>query len=57
MDTAAGTKNGADGALSSCVVDGTIGRGRGRVLGPVESMVNALDARVVGLDVLMNWTY
>jgi hypothetical protein len=52
-----GTKNATGGAFFSGVVDGTIWRGRGRVLGPVEVLVSTLDTWVVGRDVLMNWTY
>jgi hypothetical protein len=48
MDTAAGTKNGTDGMLSSCVVYKTIGRGCGRVCGPVDIWVSALYINLVG---------
>jgi hypothetical protein len=54
---AAGLKNAMRGTFWDRVVNGTIGRGHGRVWGPVEVIVSALDTQVVRLDVLMNWTY
>jgi hypothetical protein len=50
MDMAAGTKNSADGMLSTCVVDGMIGRGHGRVCGPVAIWVSALYINLVGAE-------
>jgi hypothetical protein len=48
MNTAAGTKNSADGAFLSRIVNRTIGRGRGRVLVPVGIMVSDLETRMKG---------
>jgi hypothetical protein len=42
-DAAAGSKNSAGSGFSSRVIKRTIGRGRGRILGPVDVMVSALE--------------
>jgi hypothetical protein len=57
MNTAVGTKNSADGAFFSRVVNITTGRGRGRILVPVDIMVSDLETTLVGLEVLKNRTY
>ena len=48
MDTAAGSKNAAGGAFLIGVVNETMETGRGRVMGPVDGMVSALDTVVEG---------
>jgi hypothetical protein len=57
MDTAAGTKNAVGGALLTRVVNATIGRGRGRILVPVDITVSVLDVILVGQEVGMDGTY
>jgi hypothetical protein len=57
MDTAAGTKNIAGGAFLSLVVDKKIGRGRGRVVGPVDVTVSTLDIIVERGECVDEGTY
>jgi hypothetical protein len=57
MDTAAGPKNVAGSHVLSRVINGTIERGRGCVLVPVDIMVSDLETTLMGLEVLKNWTY
>jgi hypothetical protein len=47
IDTAAGTKNAVGGGFVSRVIKTTIGRGHGRVLGPVGVSVSALHMATV----------
>jgi hypothetical protein len=56
MDMAAGLINITCVTFLSHIVNAIMGRGHGRVLGPVEALVSTLDMWVVGRDVLMNWT-
>jgi hypothetical protein len=57
MNSVVGSKSSPGGAFLSGVVDETMERGRGRVLGPVEVTVSVLDVVVVGLERLMSITY
>ena len=57
MDMAVGMKNAAGGAFLTHVVKETIGRGRGRVLVPVDITVSVLDMILVGQEVGMDGTY
>jgi hypothetical protein len=57
MDMAAGTKNSVGGALLTRIVKATIGRGRGRILVPVDITVSVLDVILVGQEVGMDGTY
>jgi hypothetical protein len=57
LDTVAGSKNATGGKFLRCSINGTIGRGRGRVVVPVEFVVSALDTTVVGREMLHDCTY
>jgi hypothetical protein len=57
MNMAVGMKNAAGGAFLTRVVKATIGRGRGRVLVPVDITVSVLDMILVGQEVGMDGTY
>jgi hypothetical protein len=57
LDTVAGTKNTAGGTLLTRIVKATIGRGRGRILVPVDITVSVLDVILVGQEVGMDGTY
>jgi hypothetical protein len=47
-DRAAGSANASGAAFLNCVVDGTIKRGRGRIVGPVDGVVSALETHLGG---------
>jgi hypothetical protein len=53
MKSAAGTRNVADGTFWGRVVNRTVGRGRERILVPVNVMVSELDTSLVREQVLM----
>jgi hypothetical protein len=54
MDTVPGSEDVAGGRFSSLVINGTVGRGRGRNFGPVGSVVSALDIIVDRGEVLID---
>ena len=56
MDTAAGSRNVAGGGFLTREINGTMARGCGRVVGPMDVWVSALDTNLVGLDVLIQRT-
>jgi hypothetical protein len=51
MDRAASSKNIVGSDFSSCVIQETIERGRGRVWVPGNAMVSVLDTTLVGVEV------
>jgi hypothetical protein len=57
LDRAAGSKNVARAAFLGRIVNGTMERGRGRVFVPMVVMVSDLNSTLIGLEVIMNFTY
>jgi hypothetical protein len=57
VNTAAASKNAAGGEFSNRVVNGTVERGRERILVPMGFVVSDLETTLVGLEVMMNKTY
>jgi hypothetical protein len=57
METATGSKTGRAALFLTRIIKATIERGRGRVFGPVEVWVSALDTTVVGREMLNDCTY
>jgi hypothetical protein len=57
VNRAAASKNVAGGSFSNRVVKGTIGRGRGQNLGPVDVIISALETTLEGRGMLNDCTY
>jgi hypothetical protein len=57
MNTEAGMKNGTGSMFLICFINGMVGRGHGRVVGPVNMVVSTLDTDFEEGEVLMNCTY